>query len=606
MPLTTRCRGTWCWRLALLPLLILSQPAPAQDLQALKDAIEDHYAAGRYPEAETEAKQLLPLLERRYGATHEAVMEVMDRLAWTLYRERRYQEAAQLHRRVIDVRRKSLGDRHALVARSIDGLARALWELGRKEESKALSKQGIAALPPGFTLPGAAETIQRNAAAERQAADLAAKGKLGEAERLYRDAAGTHKDVVLPAEEELANLLLRQGRDAQAFQIHQRMIAVWRSQEKGFYGSHIFASNLTRLARQYEVHGKLDKEALFLEMATAVRERTLGATHPETLAGLADLGRSYERQGRKREAFHAYSRVADAERTRLAADAPDRAAAQSASLRYAVFGSLVRTAYALAAEDASESAALSRQAFEAAQWATISRAGAALSQMSARFAAGSGPLAQLVRERQDSQQQWQLLDRQLIDALGAPSAPDAEARLASLRANLASAEKRIAELDATLRKAHARYADLSNPRPFALDAVQPLLRPDEALYVVFPIQEYTYSWVVTRAALRWIRIPMGDAALAQRVHDLRCGLDRDGEWEWSAARKRWFGRTPPCARLHPEGLIEGEPPPFNLAAAHELYQLLFGQVRELISGKHLLLVLSGPLEKIPLDVDQAR
>jgi hypothetical protein len=285
--------------------------------------------------------------------------------------------------------------------------------------------------------------------------------------------------------------------------------------------------------------------------------------------------------------------VADAERTRLAANAPDRAAAQSASLRYAVFGSLVRTAYALATEDASESAGLSRQAFEAAQWATISRAGAALSQMSARFAAGSGPLAQLVRARQDSQQQWQLLDRQLIDALGAPSAPDAEARLAGLRANLASAEKRIAELDATLRKAHARFADLSNPRPLALDAVQPLLRPDEALYVVFPIQEYTYGWLVTRAAQRWIRIPIGNAALAQRVHDLRCGLDRDGEWEWSAARRRWFGRTPSCARLHPDGLIEGELPPFNLAAAHELYQLLFGQVRELMSGKHLLLVPSG-------------
>ena len=156
-----------CWKSrriflsALLPLLLLSPAATAQDLQGLKDAVEDHYAAGRYAETEAEAKRLLPLLERQYSASHEAVMEIMDRLAWALYRQKRYEEAAQLHRRVIDVRRKTLGDRHALVARSLDGLARALWDLGRKDESKALSKQGIAALPPGFDMPGVADLSSR-------------------------------------------------------------------------------------------------------------------------------------------------------------------------------------------------------------------------------------------------------------------------------------------------------------------------------------------------------------------------------------------------------------------------------------------------------------
>jgi CHAT domain-containing protein len=86
------------------------------------------------------------------------------------------------------------------------------------------------------------------------------------------------------------------------------------------------------------------------------------------------------------------------------------------------------------------------------------------------------------------------------------------------------------------------------------------------------------------------------------VRDLRCGLDRDGEWEWSEQRKRWLARTPLCAKSHRDGLLKDEPPPFNLALAHELYQLLFGQVTKQISGKHLTVIPSGPLATLPFQV----
>ena len=42
--------------------------------------------------------------------------------------------------------------------------------------------------------------------------------------------------------------------------------------------------------------------------------------------------------------------------------------------------------------------------------------------------------------------------------------------------------------------------------------------------------------------------------------------------------------------------------PFDLARAHQLYQALFGQVEDLIKGKHLLIVPSGPLTQIPFHV----
>ncbi|MGB3719229.1 MAG: CHAT domain-containing protein, partial [Hyphomicrobiaceae bacterium] len=46
----------------------------------------------------------------------------------------------------------------------------------------------------------------------------------------------------------------------------------------------------------------------------------------------------------------------------------------------------------------------------------------------------------------------------------------------------------------------------------------------------------------------------------------------------------------------------GEPLPFDLAKAHELYRDLFGGIEDLIQDKHLLVVPSGPLTKLPLHV----
>jgi CHAT domain-containing protein len=583
--------------LSVVSLLLTSFPiANAQNVQGMKDAIEDDYAAGRYVEAETAAKALLPLLEQRYGPSHEAVIEVLDRLASAIYRQKRYAEAAQLYERVLQVRRKNLGDKHALVAKSLDGLAKAYWDLGRKDEAKALWKQGVAALPPAFTMPGAADMVARDAAVERRASNLAAQGKLKDAEAAYRQVVGPDLGVVTPAQEALADLLLQQGRDEEAFAIHERMIAIWRREEKGFYGAHILASNLTRLAKQYEARGKLNKEAQLLEAATAARETALGSRHPETLAGLMDLGRSYERQGRNRAALEAFRRVADAEAARLAASAQPRLATH-ASVSATVFASVVRSAYEAVHDDPRQSEVLGREAFEAAQWGSISRAGAALTQMSARFGAGVGTLARIVRDLQDRQQEWQDLDQQLVAALARTDGA-AEARLSQLRKKLAATEKAITDLQARILIEDPRYSELSNPRPLAFDAVQRLLLPEEALYFVFVIEDRTFAWILTRSSTRWIKIPLGAAQLSERVQRLRCGLDFRGAWTVVGSR---------CRELTGVSYSENDdlankPLPFDFGAAHALYKSLFGDVEELVRGKQILIVPSGPLTQLPVHV----
>jgi CHAT domain-containing protein len=81
------------------------------------------------------------------------------------------------------------------------------------------------------------------------------------------------------------------------------------------------------------------------------------------------------------------------------------------------------------------------------------------------------------------------------------------------------------------------------------------------------------------------------------VHALRCGLDR-ASWEGSGKSN--------CANLLSIDVgrapNEGEQLPFDLGRAHELYEALFGEVGDLIKGKHLLIVPSGPLTQLPFQI----
>ena len=45
-----------------------------------------------------------------------------------------------------------------------------------------------------------------------------------------------------------------------------------------------------------------------------------------------------------------------------------------------------------------------------------------------------------------------------------------------------------------------------------------------------------------------------------------------------------------------------QPLPFDHVRAHKLYAALFGEVQDLVNGKHLLIVPSGPLTQLPFQV----
>jgi CHAT domain-containing protein len=165
---------------------------------------------------------------------------------------------------------------------------------------------------------------------------------------------------------------------------------------------------------------------------------------------------------------------------------------------------------------------------------------------------------------------------------------------------MASLDSALDVLDARLSSEFKEFAELANPKPLTIAASQALLNDGEALVLFLDVPQFinltgeTLIWVVTKAHARWARIQLASEALAERTAALRCGLDR-GAWE-GEGRRHCLNLLAVDVEKAPDG---DKPLPFDLTRAHQLYQALFGQVEDLIKGKHLLIVPSGPLTQIP-------
>ncbi len=149
-----------------------------------------------------------------------------------------------------------------------------------------------------------------------------------------------------------------------------------------------------------------------------------------------------------------------------------------------------------------------------------------------------------------------------------------------------------------LLKQFPKYAELVNPTPLTVAQVRAALKPTEALVMFLDepandnLPAETMAWVVTREKVRWARIGLGGAQLADTVFALRCGLD-GAAWQGDGAAA--------CEKaVKVKNEYPDKPLPYDLERAYGLYQALFGPFADLIKDKRLLVAASGPLTSLPL------
>jgi CHAT domain-containing protein/tetratricopeptide (TPR) repeat protein len=511
---------------------------------------------GRLAEAEAMARRTLDIREKTLGPDHPDVAASLTNLAIVFSREGRAAEAEGLLNRALLIEEKAFGPDHPDVATALNNVAGAIGELGRRKEAGILFRRALAirekSLDPAH--PAVADAL------DNLVAVLVAEDRYDEAEALAR-----------------------------------RSLAI---RERAFGGSHpLVARSLDELAVVLAGTGRHSEAEPLLKRALEIRSNTLGEMHPDTANSLHSLASHYRDLQNWQAAYRTFSRAAAiwvARGRERASENQGTAGAQIQGDTQPFLGAIV-AAYKLSESAGEQTAsALRSEAFETAQWTGDGRAASAIAGMSARIAAGD--LSALVRERQDLDGQLLALDRVLIASVSQAAERNAEAE-ASLRAQVPVLTKRLKELDGIIAARFPEYAALIATNPLSIEAVQNLLKPDEALLLFSTSRDLTVVWTITSSGARWHGAPLGSKQLAEKVRILRCGLD--------AAAWTGPGASECVERRWPKGSLAFLPedaPPFDFAGAYELYKALFGPAETMIQGKKLILVPSGPLATIPFHV----
>jgi tetratricopeptide (TPR) repeat protein len=622
---------------------------------AVNNLAELNRAQGRYTEAEPLYKRALDIREKALGPDHPDVATVLNNLAGLYVLEGLHAEAEPLMKRSLAIREEALGADHPSVATAVNNLASLFDRWGRYAEAEPLYKRALdireKALGPDH--PDVGQSLSNVAGLYRSQGRYAEAEPLAERSLAIREKAlgPDHPDVATSCAA-LSRLFWDQGRYAEAEPLAKRSLAIW---EKVLGPDHLdVAQALNNLAGLYSVQGRFAEAEPFYKRSLVIVETALGPDNPYAATALINLGELYATEGLYSEAEPLMKRSLAIYEKSYGPDHPDvahdlnslgglalaqrnwaeaaaywqratriielrtergLAGSEKSSIKGETvrnswyFSGLVKMTDRLAPQGHDDRAKQGREMFEKAQWAQASEAAGALAQMAARSAKGNTELAGLVRERQDLVAEWQVKEKLLIAAKSQLSAKRNSESEKSLSDRLASIDTRLATINARFAKDFPDYAALSNPKPASVAEAQALLGPDEALALFLdtderfkPTPEETFIWLVTKDSMRWVRSELGTKALVEQVATLRCGLDRSGNWQWIESEKRWRATNATCKALRPNGLVDGEVLPFDLSKAHELYKALFGEVEDLIAGKSLLILPSGPLTQLPFHV----
>ncbi|CAK0746746.1 hypothetical protein CCP3SC15_1460001 [Gammaproteobacteria bacterium] len=314
----------------------------------------------------------------------------------------------------------------------------------------------------------------------------------------------------------------------------------------------------------------------------AIWEKALGAEHPDVALSLNNLAVLYQNQGRTAEALERIRQASAILRRRLVAVADSRSAGAGGEIGTKKFTFHIHLGVIAArmGEDPSLRAMLTAESVEIGQLHHDGSIGAALAQMAARYAAGSGPLAELVRQRQDMLKAWQKADADLVATAGKPPAERQPTAEQTLRERVHTLGQQLDAIDRRLNQEFPAYAELTLPEPVALDRLQRLIHPEEAM-LVFAVgkgkeAKKSYVWLIRPGSASVRELPFNQEALLPRVDTLRAALDPERNGAMS---------------------------PFPVTEAYSLYRDLIGPEAAGLEGvKTLFIVADGALERLPFSV----
>ncbi len=579
---------------------------------ALNNLAGLYASQGLYGEAEPLYQRSLKIYETALGPDHPDVASTLNNLAVLFRAQGRYGEAEPFFKRTLKIYETALGPDHPYVATILNNLAELFRAQGRYGEAEPFFKRSLkireTALGPDH--PYVATALNNLAGL------YDSQGLYGEAEPFYKRSLKVRETALGPDHPDVAStlnnlavLFRAQGRYGEAEPFFKRSLKIY---EAALGPDHPYVGTaLNNLAGLYDSQGLYGEAEPFYKRSLKIRETALGPDHPDVAGSLNNLAFLAFGQKDWSTAAQHWRGATDVliRRTRRGGILGQKLTGKKKSevaQRDWYFRGFVKSVYRdkTATKDSREGG---EAMFPIAQWALGSDAAGALAKMSARTAANNTALGNLIRERQDLVNEWQKRDqaRSQFASLH-PNKRDKKQETEN-KARLDKIDGRISTIDKQLEKDFPDYAAITNPVPLTIEQTQALLGPKEALVLFLdtetwkPTPEETFIWVVTRDEMTWARSPLGTGSLTKMVKRLRCGLDAAG---WSGEKNK----NAPCQDLTGRsfdlaGYYQGKAHlPFEPDVAHALYDGLFGQIKDQIKGKKLLLVPSGPLTSLPFQV----
>ena len=584
-----------------------SRPNPdKQRLGAANNNLAGLYReTGRYRQSAARYDAALALHLADKKARKQDLARIYDNIGVLNIDIHRYDLAETYHKKALAIFEEVLGPQHRSVSFALNNLATVYDYQGRNDEALRLRERSLAIYQkdarPADPMIG---VLHDNLAGSYRKA-----GRLPEAEQQYEKAMKAlllargpdHPEVAL-AMSNLAALYGTRGDFAGAERLYKRAIAI---NERAYGGDHPQLANIWALLGDNDLDRKnYDAAEKHYNKALKISVRTNGREHIKTGGVVARLARLHLWQQDYSRALSYFRRAARIQDLQLVKTRNDRRReGPGDSGDRGVFTGLAIAAWHVASnrslleKTGEKREALREEGLQAAQKALRTSAGAALVQMSARFAAGSGPLAQIVRQRQDLTARFEQLDKKLLALVGARSKNRNELAIRNLRVAIAALEGEIADIDSQLRLEFPQYASLANPRPMSSVQIRKHLKEDEALLFFMTSNQAVYVWVLTRQDIGWHRVSLKRSLLRRQVAYLRQALDP------AAAPVLLPGSTDPAQSGQAGAATEKVKTTFDLDASYLLYKNLLQPFEKIVSGKkHLLVVATDALTALPFQV----
>jgi tetratricopeptide (TPR) repeat protein/CHAT domain-containing protein len=536
-------------------------------------------AQGRYAEAEPLFKRALAIEEKAFGGESHHTATALNNLGLLYHLQNREGESEALLKRALSIDEKTLGPDHPSLAKDLSNLAFLYDDQGRHADAEPLHKRalGIREKVLGPNHPDVAYSLNGLALAHN------AQRRFADAEPLFKRALGileaglpgVHPTIAL-ALNNLAALYDEQKQFAEAEPLHKRALTIYEQVLPEDHPS--IALSLTNLASNYREQGRLaDAEPLY-RRALGIYEKVIPTSSFARAGVLTGLAQAFSARNDWSNALDYSRRATDLliqNRTRQGRSGGGAGEVANDSW---FFQFLVRAAWYASRSDPRLAPGLNVEAFQMAQWARQNQAAGALSRMAARVGSGTSALSQLVRERQDFEEQRRATDKLLINILGIPP-QERKGADDRAKARLQEIDTRLAAIDSRLKTEFPDFVGLASPQPLSIDEVRKLLDRNEALVSFLDTGEETFVWAVTREGFAWQRAVVPSNEMSDKVAALRRGLEVD---DLKAALEKRSGAL------------------FDLELARALYSILLGPVEAVVKDKkQLIIVPSGVLTSLP-------